>query len=206
MAKDNLVFLKQFFVEFQNTGAFCRSSQRAAKALTVPLRAEREPVRILELGPGTGAITKRILADMIPGDSLTECEINPHFMDALKAKLEHNPDFMKHRERVSFFLGAAQDLPEEFKYDVIICCLPFLNFEIQTVREIFNKIRSLSKPTTVMTYFEYFGIRDIGKFLSPRLRDINAFLTDVYRQQRIRQERVWLNFLPMNIHTLRVAA
>ena len=206
MAKDNLVFLKQFFVEFQNTGAFCRSSQHAAKALTVPLRADREPVRILELGPGTGAITKRILADMIVGDELTECEINPHFMKALQDKLEFNPDFQKHRDRVSFFLGAAQDLPDSVKYDVIICCLPFLNFDIQTVRDIFDKIRSVSKAETVMTYFEYLGIRDIGKFLSPRLRDINDFLTDVYRRQRIRQERVWLNFLPMNIHTLRIAA
>jgi phospholipid N-methyltransferase len=85
MFKENLVFLREFLLEFKTTGACFPTSRWAAQALITPLRApERAPKNILELGPGTGSVTMPLLREMRPGDHLTICEINPRFMKSLK--------------------------------------------------------------------------------------------------------------------------
>ena len=81
MIKENLVFLREFLLEFKTTGACFPTSRWAAQALIAPLREDnRPPKNILELGPGTGSVTMPMLREMRDGDSLTICEINPRFM------------------------------------------------------------------------------------------------------------------------------
>ena len=81
MIKQNLVFLREFLLEFKTTGACFPTSKWAAQALIKPLRdTKRKPMRILELGPGTGSVTLPILRELREGDTLTICEINPRFM------------------------------------------------------------------------------------------------------------------------------
>ena len=56
MIKENLVFLREFLLEFKTTGACFPTSRWAAQALITPLREPNRPPRnILELGPGTGS-------------------------------------------------------------------------------------------------------------------------------------------------------
>src|SRR5262245_28734173 len=133
MLREAWVFLREGFLNFRHTGTFCATSKWAAKALTNPLREERGPQMILELGPGTGSVTVEILRDMIPGDCLTICEINPRFMEALKRRLATNEHFLLHKDNITFFSGPVQDLPEDGRYDVIVSSLPFLNFDVDTV-------------------------------------------------------------------------
>lgn len=205
MIKDNVVFIRQCFSDFQNTGALCRSSQKAAEGLTEPLRTpDRAPLNILELGPGTGAVTIKILEYMKPGDRFDTCEINPEFMAALKKRLAGEPSFQRHEERVNFLLCPAQQLPLDRKYDLIIGCLPFLNFEIATVKAIFERLKMVSHQSTIMTYFEYTGLRTTGIYVSRRLRLINDYLVDIYNHHRISRKRVLLNLFPMNIHYLKI--
>jgi phosphatidylethanolamine/phosphatidyl-N-methylethanolamine N-methyltransferase len=210
MIREAFVFLREGVLNFRYTGTICATSSWAAKALVNPLREARSPQRILELGPGTGSVTVEILKDMIPGDKLTICEINPRFMDALKRRLEENSDFQERKEDVEFFCGPVQDLPEKGTYDVIVCALPFLNFEIETVREIFQKLHRMSTDETVMTYYEYIGLRRVSKVVSSperkqRILEIDSFFKDKHARDKIGHERVWLNFLPINIYTLRLA-
>lgn len=207
MIKDHVVYFKEFLKEFQNTGTCFPSSKFAARALTNPLRTSRAPQRILELGPGTGVVTVRILEDMIPGDRLTICEINPRFMAALKENLKKNPDFQRHAANITFFEGPAQNIPEDGKYDTIVCALPFLNFDLHTVEEIFSKLERISNSHTKMTYYEYIGLRSLGMVVAAadrkrRLRELDIFFDDVYRRHHMRRKRVWLNLLPINIYTL----
>lgn len=207
MLKDQVVYVKEFLKEFQTTGTCFPSSKWAARSLTYPLRGPRGQQRILELGPGTGVVTVRILEDMIPGDRLTICEINPRFMRALKENLKENPDFQRHASNVTFFEGPAQEIPEDGTYDTIVCALPFLNFDLDTVQSIFEKLARLSTQTTLMTYYEYIGLRSLGKVVAPadrkrRLKELDIFFKDVYTRNRMHRERVWLNLLPINIYTL----
>ena len=211
MIKDNLVFLREFVKEFQTTGSVFPTSRWAAKALTSPMMRIRSPQHILEHGPGTGSVTVKILKRMNDGDKLTICEINPRFMASLQKKLAKNEDYLRHRDRIDFFLGPMQELPEVAKYDVIVCAIPFLNFDRDTVREMFTKLKKLVKDNTIMTYYEYIGLRAIGKSVAPpitkrRMRELDSFFGEISKSHGMRRERVWLNVLPINIYTLKFAA
>jgi len=217
MIKDNLVFLREFISEFQATGSFLPSSKWAADQLTHPIRNGRmQRLNILEVGPGSGPVTVRILKHMREHDTLTVCELNPRFMKALKEKLSKNEDYLVHKERVYFFEGAIQDYtvqshtPQE-KFDVIICAIPFLNLEAAMVEEIFEKLKSLSSDQGLMTYFEYMGIRPMSLVISPpdrkrRIRELDMFFKRIFGKHCLDKRRVWLNVPPINIYTLNLAA
>jgi phospholipid N-methyltransferase len=210
MLTETIIFVKEGIREFQSTGSLFPSSKWAAEALTGPLRSRREPSRILEVGPGSGPVTVRILKDMHPQDQLTICEINPRLMEALKKKLASNQDYIKNKDRVSFFLGPVQEMPNTEKFDLIICAIPFLNLDVSTVEEIFDKLVEVSSENSVMTYFEYIGIRKISKVVSPpqrkrRIEQLDSYFKTVYSRHNMKQHKVWLNLLPINIYKLELA-
>ncbi len=207
--RDNVVFLREFIQEFETTGAAFPTSKWAAHALTHTLASPRKPLTILEVGPGTGAVTERILEKLQEGDHLTICEINPRFMKLLKAKLALKPNFKKHQDRIRFFEGPIQDLPEDRQYDVIVSALPFLNFDISLVREIFEKLGRLSKEQTTMTYYEYIGLRSIARVVSSprkkqRMKELDAFFHEIAKTNPMQCTKIWLNVLPINVYTLDV--
>lgn len=210
LAKSTALFLREGLFRFHDTGALCATSRWAAKALTNALREERSPRRILELGPGTGSVTMQILEDMIPGDQLAICEINPRFMATVKSRLSEHPRFAEHKANISFFECPAQELPQpETPFDVVVCALPFTNFSIEVVQEIFERLHALSHDETVMTYYEYIGLRRMGALVAQgekrsRLIEIDRFFDKKHEHDLIKHERVWLNFLPIHVHTLRV--
>jgi phospholipid N-methyltransferase len=212
MIKENILFLREFLLEFKTTGACFPTSRWAAQALITPLRKpNRPPKNILELGPGTGSVTLPILKNLQPGDRLTICEINPRFMRALKDKLEKEEAFTSRRSQVSFFEGAAQDLPEEIRYDIIVCALPFVNFDLTTVQEIFSKLRRISSPDTLMTYYEYIGLRKFNQAVAPperrqQVEQVNGYIKESGNINHLERQRVWLNMLPINIYTVKPAA
>ena len=208
---DFLIYLKEFFREFESTGTICSSSPWAASVLSAPAREYKAPRRILEVGPGSGVVTKFLLRNMQDEDELTICEINPRFMDALKKKLESNEYYQKHKDRVSFFLGPIQDLDTDKPYDAIVCAVPFLNFSLDVVEEIFAKLFSLSHKNTVMTYFEYIGLRQVGMLLSPpkrrsRLKSIHSYFDKLFSSHRHSRKKVWLNILPINVYRLELGS
>jgi phosphatidylethanolamine/phosphatidyl-N-methylethanolamine N-methyltransferase len=212
MIKENLVFLREFLLEFKTTGACFPTSKWAANALITPLREpNRKPKRILELGPGTGSVTIPLINEMREGDLLTICEINPRFMKALKETLEREEAFRVKRNQIEFFEGAAQNIPLGAPYDVIVCALPFLNFDLETVQQIFARLRLVSTPDTLMTYYEYIGARKFNQTLGAqsrkdRISQVNGFLRESGAVCNIDCTKVWLNLFPINIYTVKPAA
>ena len=77
-----------FFLEslrhFGTVGTVIPSSQIVAKKITNPVNFNEAKI-IVELGGGTGAITKEILANMRRDAELVVFETNPPFAKALKA-------------------------------------------------------------------------------------------------------------------------
>jgi phospholipid N-methyltransferase len=61
------LFWREFRQNFHTTGAILPSGRALARALARFVRAERSRVRILEVGPGTGAVTREIVA-ALPAD------------------------------------------------------------------------------------------------------------------------------------------
>lgn len=209
LLKEAVVFFKEGVSNFHHTGTLCATSKWAAKTLANPLRKKRAPMKILEVGAGTGSVTVEILKDMIAGDYLTICEINPRFMEAVQERLSEDPIYALHKDKIKFFVGPVQDLPEEDIYDVVVSSLPFLNFTIQTVEEIFDKLSKVSTDKTIMTYYEYIGLRKVGKVVSSpdrrkRIIELDRYFKEKHAASRIGHERVWLNVLPINVYTLKL--
>lgn len=211
MIKENLVFLREFLAEFEATGSMFPTSQWAAREMTRPLQNTRPPRRILEIGAGTGSVTVQILEDMREGDELFICELNPRFMKALRHKLAIDKKFLKYKDQIHFFEGPIQRLPFDGKFDVIVCALPFLNFDRATVEEIFAKLKAVSHSGTVMTYYEYIGLKQLGKVVSSpdrkkRILDVENFFDVTFGKRNEQRRRVWLNILPISVYTIRISA
>ena len=89
MFRDSRVFLKQFFAQYHTTGSVLPSSRSLAKALCryVPDQhgaAAAGPREILEVGPGTGAVTAELVRALRPTDRLTLVELNQDFVRHFK--------------------------------------------------------------------------------------------------------------------------
>ena len=96
-------------------------------------------------------------------------------------------------------------------YDVIVCALPFLNFDLETVQQIFARLRLVSTPDTLMTYYEYIGARKFNQTLGAqsrkdRITQVNGFLRESGAVCNIDCTKVWLNLFPINIYTVKPAA
>ena len=206
--KDQLKFMREGLREFHLTGSLCPTSSKAAKAMLAPLKVNMTPnCRILEVGPGTGSITKEIIPMLEPGMHLTICEINPHFMDYLKKELETLPEFQSRRAQIHFFLGPIQDLDATAPFDCIVCALPFLNFPREILSEIFDKFSDLSHNKTLMSFYQYIGLRKLREvFCSVARKEVsietNRYIERQLSSRLISKTAVWLNILPISIYTL----
>ena len=211
MLKDNLAFIREGFAEFEHTGALFPTSKWAAREMIRPLFTRTRPMRILELGPGSGSVTVKILEAMIEGDELLVCEINPRLMRVLKSRLRRMPLYRRRKHQIRFFCGAAQELPEDHKFDLIVCAIPFLNFDVRTVKEIFGKIERLSHSRTTLTYYEHIGIRPISLVCSPpkrrrRMKELNSFFKAFSKTHLTRKKPVWLNMFPISVYRVSMAS
>ena len=207
MFKEQLVFFKEFIKNSKEIGSVIPSSKWAAEVISKGVRNADKPCRILEVGAGTGPITRQLLKDMKEQDFLTVCEINPKLIDALKEKLAGNQYYEKHKERVQFEACSICDLPTQEKYDHIIVALPFTNMSQKEVEEIFDSVLSLSTGETQYSSYEYIGFREFGqKFSSPqrreRLNEVQEFFDQVGHKYNLRTDSVILNFPPMSIRRM----
>ena len=206
MLKRNLTMLLGCFEEFKNTGSAFNSSKWAARALTNPMEERTGPVNIIEVGAGTGPVTIEIIKKMQSGDHLTIVEINPKFMTVLKEHITALPEYAANCERISFFEGPVQDMPENKKFDLFVCALPFLNFDRPLVEEIFAKFNRLASNDAIMTHYEYIGLRHLGSVVSKtrakRAKELEAFFHERGHSRLIGEKNVWLNLTPIRIYTL----
>lgn len=212
MIRDKLLILQECIRNFQTTGEVFPTSRWAAQALIRPLSIKnRQPLRVIEVGCGTGPVSLPLLAKLQDKDELWFCEINPKLMSFLRKKLKSNEHYRKHQSRVHFFEGPVQELPECGKFDVIVCAIPFANLDIDTVKSIFDKFRQISHGDTVMTYYEYMGMKRLARLMLSdankiRVSKLEQFFKTMHERSKIGTDKVWLNILPINIHTVKTAA
>jgi phosphatidylethanolamine/phosphatidyl-N-methylethanolamine N-methyltransferase len=196
-----LEFYQEFRRSYRNTGSIVPSSRRLASALALPFRRRQGPACILEVGPGTGAVTAEILRLMQPEDRLDMVEINPQFVTILNRRFELEPLWRSRRAQSQLINAPLQDLPGNGAYDFMVSGLPLNNFPLSLVREIFQAYRRLLKPSGVLSYFEYLAIRDLKIAFVPekeqrRLRVLTRFLHRRISAYQISEQRVFLNVPP----------
>src|SRR6185369_3494678 len=88
-------FFGQFRRQYHTTGSIMPSSRALGRALTRPLRKAAGPRRVLEVGPGTGAVTAEIVRALKPGDNLDIVEINAEFVAVIEHRFAEEPLFRR---------------------------------------------------------------------------------------------------------------
>mgnify|MGYP000875694429 CR=1 FL=1 len=202
------IFLREYVRSFHSTGAILPSGRRLAGALARYVTGNGAGQRILEVGPGTGPVTRRIAAQMGPEDRLDLVELNDAFVARLRSALGREPILQRVAERTQLFHSPVEDLPGNACYDVIISGLPLNNFAASEVEQILAKLAALLRPGGTLSFFEYIAIRRARAFVSgraerERLRGIGRALGAVLDRHEFRRDWIWPNVPPAWVHHVR---
>ena len=198
-----VAFLRRYFAEPTSIGAVVPSSRWLVEALTAPVAARSEPASILEVGAGTGSVTRRLAALLGPEDRLDICEVDPTFVRILeKTLLSSGPLALARREgRVRLLHCPLQEIDTVGRYDYVISGLPLTAFARREVKAVLETIRLNLRPGGVFSYFEYVGLRRLAR-LSPRrrsrrrVRAVSRLLDQQIRDHQVARRTVVRNLPP----------
>lgn len=148
--------LIHFIKDLKQTGAIAPSSKFLAKDLASQLRKDLSgkdcpPLNILEIGPGTGPLTKEITSLLRPQDRLDVVEIHRHFYQTIKQKYVRPNVFVHHEDILQFH--------SDISYDYIFSSLPYEAMPKALIRQIWQKKLDLCSQNAFICYFKYVSFR-----------------------------------------------
>jgi len=191
-------------------GAIAPSSLALAEVICEPFLNSTSPSSVLEVGAGTGPVTRYLGTILRQGDTLDICEINHDFADILERDVLSNAHFapLVAQGRVRLLRQPVQELSGENRYDFVICGLPLTAFDLRDVQDVFSVIRRCLNPGGVFSYFEYLGMRRTSRTFAigkrrARIRAVSAYLTKNLQQHRFATKTVLQNLPPAHAHHLR---
>lgn len=212
MFDDWRLFFKEYLRNFHHTGSVSPSSRFLAAALArhVGDSQNHAPRRVLEVGPGTGAVTRRIVASLGPEDRFDLVEWNSRFVDCLRRRFETEPGWKAVADRVRVIHAPVQDLPREGAYQAIVSGLPLNNFAVADVEQILEAFRGLLAPGGTLSFFEYVAVRPARALISgradrQRLKGIGRALDEILTRHEFHRDCVWPNFPPAWVHHVRLS-
>ncbi len=205
--KDQITFFREFRNQFTTTGSVMPSSRFLASAMTGPLKKlensnnKNGGLNILEVGPGTGAVTKTIVKLLKPEDRFDLVELNENFANLLKERFQTDSSYQRVNSQSQVHVCPLQDFQTDVEYDIIISGLPLNNFPADLVKEIYERFFQLLKPGGTLSYFEYMYIRAIKKKISGKatrehLIQLEEIIYPYLDESRIKQSWVFLNIPP----------
>lgn len=143
------VFAKNCLCNPRKIGSVCPSSPALGRAMASFLKNKQQST-VIELGPGTGSITKTLLQSNINLDEFYACEISSAFVKYLEDRFPE----IRVRE------GDASELTRIFKdlvgkVDCIFSGLPLKSLPLDLVDKIIDQQYELLKPQGVVIQFTY---------------------------------------------------
>ncbi|MGM0587811.1 MAG: class I SAM-dependent methyltransferase [Bacteroidota bacterium] len=186
------VHLVHFFKNLKKTGAIAPSSKFLTKDLLEPLynTLQNSPDRklnILEIGPGTGPLTKRLSNIIRPQDHLDIVEINEAFYQFIDTRFSSDNIDVHHIDFLKFDPGK--------EYNFIFSSLPYESLPTQISSSIWqHKLDLCCDEGTYISYYKYL--------------QFNQFKCDFEREVvdkfKTKKKLVWLNLPPAQCFTLQV--
>ena len=168
--KEKLQFLHAFLKNPLKVGAIAPSSPELAAEMLHGIEPDDNNI-VLELGVGTGAITKFLL-DTIPSrDSYLGIELDVDLVSTLK---KNYPD-------MNIICGNAADAFAIHgrsglgKVRYVICCLPFVSLPKETSENVLAEIQKFMDEGCELRIFQYAH----GYFLPPAIK-LREFLKNRY--------------------------
>ena len=146
------LFLKQFFKQKKMVGAVAPSSRFLAHKMLNHLPLSTAKV-IVELGPGNGVFTKRIIKEMGENTQLIVIELNDLFYEELSSTIQD--------PRVHIFHDSANKIGDfikqigQDKADIIISSLPLANFPEDLKTDLLDSIHNSLDEKGTFVQFQY---------------------------------------------------
>lgn len=147
---ENIQFLQAFLKNPAKVGSITPSSPELAQKMIAGLRPDKENV-VLELGVGTGAITK-FLQEIVPDDrSYLGIELDRDLVRSLK----------RNYPGMEIVRGNALDASSIHKRSglgkvgTIICCLPFVSLPNEVGEKVFREIDKFMQQGCTFRTFQY---------------------------------------------------
>ena len=171
---ENLQFLQAFLKNPLKVGAIAPSSPELAAEMLQGVAPDEENI-VLELGVGTGAITK-YLQEVIPNDrSYLGIELDSDLVGTLNEKY---PD-------LNIVCGNASDayaIHEDSgfgKVRYVVCCLPFVSLPKEVSESVLIEIEKFMREGCVFRIFQYAH----GYYLPPAIK-LREFLKNRYGKSK----------------------
>jgi phosphatidylethanolamine/phosphatidyl-N-methylethanolamine N-methyltransferase len=203
------LFFREFLQNFRTTGAILPSGRRLAKALArYVAEPSAGPRRILEVGPGTGAVTRHIISALQPLDRLDLVELNESFVRQLERRFQSDPHFHAVADRARVLHCPVEEMAGESKYNLIVSGLPLNNFSVALVERILQVLLNMLEPGGTFSFFEYIALRRAKAIISgsterQRLRGIEHAMDNMLSRHEIGRQAIWLNMPPAWVHHVR---
>ena len=159
-------------------------------------RASPTPRRVLEVGPGTGAVTRHLIAALGPDDRLDLVELNESFVARLRTCLATRTPSFGWWPTACGCCTADGILPAEQGYHLIVSGLPLNNFAVAEVQQILAVMAGLLEPGGTLSFFEYIALRRLKARFAfgterARLLGIGQVMGTLLGQHQVQCDRVW---------------
>ncbi len=150
-------------------------------------KKQRDPLSILELGPGTGIFTERILPNLKKGDHFDVVELNTYFYNILHRRFRFNGEVKLHHND---FLKFQPDR----KYDFVISSLPYERIPMLVTRKMWKRKLSFCKPGSYIIYYKYVNFNHFR----------SRFEKQLVRDYCFDEKIIFLNMPPARLFTLKI--
>jgi phosphatidylethanolamine/phosphatidyl-N-methylethanolamine N-methyltransferase len=185
-------FLREFVRRPTQIGAVAPSSDALARAMVDGMDWERARV-VVECGPGTGAITPRILERLGPGTRFFAVEVNETCARELKRR---HPGLTVHRACVSDLTGICRSAGVS-GVDVVISGLPWAAFGDEGQARFLGAIYEALRPGGQFATFAYSHAAGL-----PAGRRFRGLLARTFSEVE-RSRSVWRNLPPAFVYRCR---
>ena len=178
-----------FIKNIKHVGAVAPSSPSLVREMMKPMKnrvsRSEKPIRILELGPGTGPMTKEIVKLLRPQDHLDIVELDEKFFTLIKKTYVGS--------NIHVFGMNVMDFENDQSYDFIISSIPYDQLPQELSTQLWQKQLDLLKPNSFMTYFKYYKFNFIR----------GQFERAVVKKHCVNKSFVLMNVPPAFVYTLK---
>ena len=207
--RDYRTFFRELRDSYDTIGALVPSGRFLARSIASELRWRNGPMRVLEVGPGTGSLTSEIVRYIRPQDQFDIVEMNAGFVSALQERFRRDWHFRRVADRTRILHMPVQQLEPEAPYDFLISGLPLNSFPSELVQAILQSFNRLIKPGGVLSFFEYLWLRDLRRLfghrrMRRRLARVGSVIERYVDQFEFRRDTVLINFPPALVHHLQL--
>ena len=205
--RERFVFLWGFLRDAPRIGSVTPSSRRLALAITAEMTSPNGARRILEVGAGTGVITREIVSQLRENDTLDIYEMNQLFAKHLRKEFGGNGT----NGQVRVFEADVISSPPTGKYDHIISGLPLNNFRPERVRSAFQTFVKLLSDGGRLSFYQYIFGRPVQSVFvggkgRRRLREVGTIFREFIDRHEYRRVPVLRNFPPAVAHHLEITS